>query len=282
MQIFIDNVEIPVKFIEFSDKSKTLTTNETGATAINSATNAVVNLDSIPPMEVLTVYAQVATILGRSPVKHVTIYLPYLPFARADRIFEPGNSLPIEALLLGLHQISEAMLPNVDVELLTVDVHNDKYPELVFGSKHKDTPQHTCVVTTLPNGKKYDYVIAPDKGAVQKATQVAKLLNAALITATKTRDIATGKITSTTLSSAPEPNSTVLIVDDILDGGGTFIPLGLKLKEFNCVVDLYVTHLIAAKGLKPLENAIDSLYAYNIVGNYVTNLTISEFNSRWN
>ena len=72
-----------------------------------------------------------------------------------------------------------------------------------------------------------------------------------------------------------------LIVDDICDGGGTFIPLAKKLKNAGAkTVTLYVTHGIFSKGLDPLKEHIDYLAPFQIIGNYVTMQDIKQFNER--
>ncbi len=55
-----------------------------------------------------------------------------------------------------------------------------------------------------------------------------------------------------------------VIVDDICDGGRTFIELAKTLKEGGAQrVVLYVTHGIFSKGIYPLEKYIDEVYTTN-------------------
>jgi ribose-phosphate pyrophosphokinase len=79
----------------------------------------------------------------------------------------------------------------------------------------------------------------------------------------KKRDPQTGKLTIYPVSD-PEhalPRSfCAMVVDDICDGGGTFIPMAkdiLKLKgefpEFK--LGLYVTHALLSRGVEPLRDA---------------------------
>ena len=76
----------------------------------------------------------------------------------------------------------------------------------------------------------------------------------------KERDPITGKI----LSILPADSSrklngeTVIIKDDICDGGGTFIPVAKDLRGRGAgLVGLYVTHGIFSKGFSSLYDYID-------------------------
>ena len=57
-------------------------------------------------------------------------------------------------------------------------------------------------------------------------------------------------------------------MDDICDGGATFVQLAKKLKEQGAEsVSLFVTHMIACKGLQALS-IFENVYYINKVGNY--------------
>jgi len=58
-----------------------------------------------------------------------------------------------------------------------------------------------------------------------------------------------------------------LVVDDLCDGGGTFIGLGEAIKEINpkARLSLYITHGFFTKGLESLLEYYDRLYTTNSV-----------------
>ena len=85
----------------------------------------------------------------------------------------------------------------------------------------------------------------------------------------KKRCTETGAITETELDETINyKGKTILIVDDICDGGATFVQLASKLKEQGAEsVSLFVTHMIASKGLQALA-IFENVYYINKVGNY--------------
>ena len=109
-------------------------------------------------------------------------------------------------------------------------------------------------------------LISPDAGANKKVGEVARLLcRSSFIRADKERDCRTGEITNTRVwcNGQLEPHK-CLIVDDICDGGRTFIELGKKLKQAGAQeVALYVTHGIFSKGLDVFAGSIDHIFAQN-------------------
>lgn len=209
----------------------------------------------------------------------VEMNLPYLPYARADRKFtENGNN--------GLYYFFNELECNSIVKVYTVDPHNPKALENICDAAGIDL-EYTSQLDAfrevvkrehiLPS-KEWDIVIAPDKGAKEKAKTIADYYGLPLVCCTKERDPATGKL-SNPVVNGDVSGKRVLIVDDLLDNGGTYIQLAQELyKQGVTFTDLYVTHLIAAKGLNVLTNSIRKLYTYHTCCGYVTMQDVQKFN----
>jgi len=183
------------------------------------------------------------------------LILPYMPGARADR----GNPFGLSVYArfindLYLHQVivfdphSEVTQDSLTpFESLTV-VHSDE----LFDQKH---------MRAVLN--QYNGIIAPDKGAAFRAAAVAKVANLPVFTASKNRDEATGKLSGFAIEGL-DPDGTYLIIDDICDGGGTF----LGLKEASGLgfgqIDLYVSHGVFSKeALHNLSENFEYIYTTN-------------------
>lgn len=206
-------------------------------------------------------------------VKLNNLFLPYLPNARADRIFETGNSFPLKITTNANNWVKS--FNTINVYDLHSSVSNYFLPECLV-----NTPQHVLVKDNCHS--KFDIVCSPDKGAIKKSAIIADCSGVKLITANKVRDIETGRIIKTELTGECNvENKVVLISDDICDGGGTFIPLAKLLKERGAKsVVLFVSHGIFQKGLDIFDECIDKIYTANIVCNYVDRFDLQKFNLR--
>jgi len=96
-------------------------------------------------------------------------------------------------------------------------------------------------------------VIAPDAGAEKRAGAVAYRLGLPMLHGWKTRDVHDGRISGFGLERATLAPGRVLVVDDICDGGGTFIGLGEVIAKRKLQPDLFVSHGLFTKGTAKLR-----------------------------
>lgn len=282
--LIADNREIPVEWVEFSDGALTC---KVLAERGSYFTFGWLNVDPCTPCKQIT--TEIILLIEclfelEIEVAELNLHIPYLPYARADRIFEEGNTNP-----LGLF-LSQLLSLDIFYVVKCCDVHNlaavEDYikscGDIEFPFEFVNVNQVSCFQYTCKrhNGyaQKWDYVIAPDKGAKDKAKSIADMLGVPVVQASKERDISTGRIIKTELDTTLPVGSRVIIADDILDYGGTFIPLAEELRSQGCTVDLYVTHLIAAKGLDIFKGLFDNIYCYQTVAKYVNKQDVMNFN----
>ena len=278
--VFADNVEIPVNMVEFSDGALTFKLDELPDNPRYISVNVC---PTTPVYRVLEELRLISGCLFEMKFTHnVPLYLnlPYLPYGRADRMFEKGNPVGLKMFLWGLEEIG-----GFD-EINVCDIHNessvdDICDEYELNLNIVEKSQLECFKASVPHdfNTKYDMVLAPDKGAVIKAQTIADHLGIPVYNCGKERDISTGKVIKTLLPDVDFTGKVVLIPDDLMDYGGTFIALAKLLKDSGAKqVDLYVTHMIGAKGLDSLKGLIDNVYCYNLVGNYLTKQDVTNFN----
>lgn len=211
--------------------------------------------------EELMYVAMICDVLA-SKGKYCTLVMPYIPFGRQDRATTPEQPFSLE--------IFRNFLKTIPIgELEVCDPHSDVFEEL-FNDLPFDvwvSSQVSCLDELLDDGGlKYDCVIAPDKGAMKKARQIARgLLTVPLICATKVRDPLTGQLSSPTIDFGDLKPKRALIPDDICDGGYTFIQLADVIKQQfpDIVLDLYVTHGIFSRGKEELNKRFNKIYVYN-------------------
>ena len=201
----------------------------------------------------------------------ISLILPYMPYARQDRVCNTGEALSIK---VAADIINSLYLD----EVITYDNHSDVATALLDNCT--DVPIHKIqsLVDAIKESK-YDYIVSPDAGAVKKIQKLAQVVNLPIIKADKVREVSTGEILATEIHTKDIENARVLIVDDICDGGRTFIELARVLRSSNvATVDLYVTHGIFSKGVQVLldEGIENVITTTSIPKQDTTQLTVLE------
>jgi ribose-phosphate pyrophosphokinase len=261
LSLIIDNKNYKINMLTFSDGAKTFKVENLP----DIAHYASIYVSTKTPVSAVS--EEVSLLLSAINnsgvyIKSTYLYMPYLPYGRADRVFEKGNPSPLNKFLETVERFNFT-------EVFIEDPHNPK--SLSLYDINFNIREQYLMASEFVYKNKVDFILAPDKGAVDKATKLSNYVQVPLLTANKVRDLSTGKILSIELNTLPTPGSTVFIVDDIMDGGGTFIPLAQKLKELDCTVLLYVT---------PFTDCVDKIYYKNIVGEFINQTHILNFNNR--
>lgn len=205
---------------------------------------------------------------GENPRGWLKLMIPYLPHGRADRVFEVG--------MCNLKEKTLELLSSMFKEIIVENPHSD-----VSHFNNVTTIGQMSCLGFLVNPNKYDYIVAPDKGAYDKVKIIADTYELGLICFNKVRNVSTGHIISIDTDFKDNlEGKRILVADDICDGGGTFIPVAKKLRELGAEkVDLYVTHMIASKGLDLFRGVYDNLICNNVVSNHITKEDIIGFNT---
>jgi ribose-phosphate pyrophosphokinase len=199
---------------------------------------------------------------GRPTFKYRTLFLPYLPYGRADRLFVIGDGFGLAAFT--------NLIDTMDyTNVWSLDVHSHVSKQQGILNIIPDTFIASSIEDMRTTGTGSIALLLPDKGAHRYAL---KQFGLPIYQADKVRDPATGKLTHFDVPSIAEDR--VLIVDDICDGGGTFAGIAqtiIRADEGKYVADvvaqkhelnLYVTHGIFSKGLEPLK-AFKRVYTTN-------------------
>ena len=188
---------------------------------------ARVNGCTADDLVLLGLWADSAHQAGHRAIAHI----PYLPAARADR------GTPFGAKVYA-NMINAAGLD----EVVVFDPHSPVAPSLVQNVRIVYSAEVLAeVLREAGETDSYSAVLAPDKGAVERASKAADALGLPLFTATKTRDFDTGKLTSFEVPQLPR-SGRILVVDDICDGGGTFRGLATAAGIGRDRLGLWVSH----------------------------------------
>jgi len=186
------------------------------------------------------------------PDSKISAFIPYIPYARQDRVCSEGESLSISVMC---NLINSCNFDKVSV----VDPHSDVVGALL--NRVEIVPQEKVFRKIKPNWAD-TYIVAPDAGAYKKSVKFASHVGAAgVVVCNKVRDLKTGNILSVDCSDDVSGKN-LLVLDDICDGGRTFIEVAGVLKGAESL-ELAVTHGIFSKGVDVVAKHYDAVYTTN-------------------
>ncbi len=160
-------------------------------------------------------------------VKYIEAFIPYIPYARQDRVMTTGEPLSIK--------VFADILNSLNLDKVTVfDAHSDVAPALI--NHCKNTNNGVMVRYFLKELNLSDYVlVSPDLGAYKKIDKLAEAIGykGEIATGIKVRNLETGEIIKSDVVSGDLSGKNCVVIDDICDGGRTFIELAATLKAKN-------------------------------------------------
>lgn len=180
--------------------------------------------------------------------------IPYIPYARQDRVCNAGEALSVKAVARLINAQNYATVGVVDphsaVAVALIDRVRVRDQYEVFGSLKQDWHNWT--------------IVAPDMGASKKVEEFAKRVGAkGVICFNKTRELSTGKITGMNCLDPIDPNGKFMVLDDICDGGRTFIELARHMPLSTQKLELAVTHGIFSQGVECVTKMYSKVHTTN-------------------
>jgi len=177
--------------------------------------------------------------------KSITVVIPYFGYARQDTKFKDGEPISAKAL---------ANLISLSADkVITVDPHKEHI--LDFFSTSAVSCSAVPELAKYLKTKNIDMVLAPDKGALERAKKASEIIGCDFDYMEKIR------IDGETIEIKPKnldvKNKNVAIIDDIISTGGTMAKSIKELKKFGAKkVYVSCTHgLFAGEAVKKLVSA---------------------------
>lgn len=188
---------------------------------------------------------------------NINLYLPYVPYGRQDRVTSPGTNFGLAAFcsILKTAKLHEILIVDPHSQVTVKQLREVCIFQTVV--EQHELLEHLPIFDGRP---KEDWVVvAPDKGARERAQKAALELSIPnVVTADKIRDPDTGHIVNISLDGTVTGKH-VLVVDDICDGGRTFIELAKSLTDAASRT-LFVTHGIFSQGFEVVAAAYNAVY----------------------
>ena len=186
----------------------------------------------------------------------VTSVIPYYGYARQDQVFHPGEAVSSRAVARALATTADAVI--------TVDPHKEHILDFFFDGAHSVSAVPQLADELGSWG--VDAILAPDKGARDRAERAAAQLGVPFDHLEKTRLSATEVVMKT--KDLDVAGKKVAIVDDMIASGGTMITAAKQLKEQGATaVYAACTHGLFTGGAVPklLAGGIDRVLCTDTV-----------------
>lgn len=231
-------------------------------------------LNSFMDLELIVCAKKALDVLG---FNNINLYVPYFLGSRSDRQFEIGSNNYLKDVICPI--INSLKFDSITV----IDPHSDILEACLNNFKKEDNSNlvnfafHSIFNSNLGYSTEDLYknkiIISPDAGANKKIYKLAEQIEfkGDIVTCSKSRGV-DGKLTKTVVPYSKLLDfKDVVIIDDICDGGATFINI---VKEINKLEEKYsdkprikkyliVTHGIFSKGFKDLSKYFDGIYCTN-------------------
>ena len=163
-------------------------------------------------------------VIRKSGCKRLTGVMPYLVYARQDKVFRDGEPGSLDYLASVLEKTFDY--------IITISSHFQREDGLIkrFPFRAFNVDGFKALKEKLP--AKDLFFLAPDKGEVPRARELARELRGEFDYLEKTRDRATGK---TKIEEKPlkVEGKNVVITDDMVSTGGTIALAVEHVKRFN-------------------------------------------------
>lgn len=196
--------------------------------------------------------------MGRGLLINSYLMVPYLPYSRQDRVCSVGEAFSLKVIgnLINAMQFDRVYTWDAHSDVSNMCIRNllNKTPNNLYGKFVKE----------LHDNGDIDTLVAPDAGSTPKINAMSYAYNIPVLQGHKKRDPETGSLTGFGYNGVASFKN-LLIVDDICDGGGTFIGLTKELLAGGASsVSLLVTHGFFSKGVDILlDNGISNIYTTN-------------------
>jgi ribose-phosphate pyrophosphokinase len=207
--------------------------------------------------------------LNEMGIKEIHLYVPYFLGARSDRKFGKGES----------NYLKDVICPIINLQnfesVTVLDPHSDVLEACLNNFKKESNLEMVgrslAKINYNEEEKEKTVIVSPDAGAMKKIYSVSKAFEIKnVIIAAKNRDLLSGNITHTDVPGLNNYSidSNFVIIDDICDGGRTFIEIAKSIRShiwprdeyFRGKIYLIVTHGIFSSGFLELSDYFDGIF----------------------
>ncbi len=188
--------------------------------------------------------------LKRSSAKNITAVIPYFGYARQDRKVVPRTSISAKLVSNLITKAGADRVVTVDLHAGQIQGFFDIPVDNLFS-----TPIFARHARKKIKSKKI-ICVAPDVGGTERARALGKLLNVGLAIVDKRRPKPGQSQVMNVIGDVKD--QTCIIVDDIIDSGGTIVNAAKALKSRGAKdVYVYITHgVLSGDAIKKIKSSV--------------------------
>ena len=188
--------------------------------------------------------------LKRSSAKNITAVIPYFGYARQDRKVVPRTSISAKLVSNLITKAGADRVVTVDLHAGQIQGFFDIPVDNLFA-----TPIFARHARKKIKSKKV-ICVAPDVGGTERARALGKLLGVGLAIVDKRRPKPGQSKVMNVIGDVKD--QTCIIVDDIIDSGGTIVNAAKALEERGAKdVYVYITHgVLSGEAVKKIKNSV--------------------------
>lgn len=203
-------------------------------------------------------------ILNRNDCTDVSLFIPFVYGGRQDRITSKEEPLTVKVMANMINSLGFKRIYTYNNHSYAIENNYNSYMRKDFS--HIESYETNEILRILNNNHKEINLVSVDYGSAKKIYALANVLRkhdikTNTIQLDKIRDISTGKIVRTeVLTDITNPKLPTFIVDDICDGGRSFLEAAKMLKGKSIEnIHLIITHGIFSNGFRDLSREFTTI-----------------------
>lgn len=213
---------------------------------------------TMPPAENLMELLIMIDAAKRSSARRITAVIPYFGYARQDRKDQPRVAVTAK-------MVADILTTAGADKVITMDLHAAQIQGF-FNIPLDHLYASPIYTDEFENKKENLVVVSPDVGGIKIARSYAKKLHAGLVLIDKRRPNHNKAEVMNIIGDVEGKN--VLIVDDLIDTGGTFVAAvaALKKRGANKIYGAVTHPLLSGEAIEKIDNSeIDELYVSDTI-----------------
>jgi ribose-phosphate pyrophosphokinase len=203
----------------------------------------------------------------------IYVCMPYFAYSRQHKQYLPNQ--PVSALTVA------KMLEFCGADgFITVTAHEPSVLPELFSIPAINLSATSVLVDFVAKKPEFSdaVIIAPDDGAEEMAKAVAGMLGGRKYTAfEKKRDVRTGEITMTPKNVELLKGHSVIIIDDMVSGGGTMVETARSCSHHGAtrIAAMFTHPILCGNALEKLRACCDEIIGTNTIESEVSKVDVS-------